>query len=228
MPFMETEKKLLFSSRLSWNQGFPLHAWTWESGFKALWHHMSSCPFAIWWLSIRTSRAVLIVLMIMCHSDTFHVRHAAELSEGKEKLQADVVLCCSKWLMTLSVVVLWLRLQWFITTAHNVIRLYMYTQQNSVVLLYDPNVCVCVYVCAHTVFLSIYITLHRDDVHLNAFQVSLNRFSGKKKTKPSFCIKAGNVLHVRYLLNDWKCDGCVYLILKLPLSVLTIAKRIYK
>lgn len=64
--------------------------------------------------------------------------------EDKATLQADFVLCCSKWLMTLSVVVLWLRLQWFIATAHNVIRLYIYTQQNRVVLLYDPKMSVCV------------------------------------------------------------------------------------
>lgn len=121
--------------------------------------------------------------------------------EDKEKLQADVVLCCSKWLMTLAVVVLWLSLQWFIATAHNVIRLYIYPQQNSVVLRYDPNMreCLCMCELAHT-----HLHYYCDGVHLNASRVSVNR----KKTDSSvynLCIKAGNVLHVRHitLFNMW-------------------------
>lgn len=118
--------------------------WHGNQGLSALWAHRSSYPFAIWWLSIRTSNVVLIVLMKMCHSDMSHVRHRVARRQGEATGWCCVVLCC-KWLMTLSVVVLWLRLQWFIATAHNVIRLNVYTEQNSVVYvaIWSQYVCVC-------------------------------------------------------------------------------------
>lgn len=142
---------------------------------SALWHHISPHPFSIWWLSVRTSKVVLIVLMIMCHSDVSHVRPRAGCQpEAKETQQASVVLCWSKWLMTLSVVVLWLRLQWFIATAHNAIRLHIYTPQNSVVLLYDPTSCVHALVC--------YLL---SCVYINVSQVCLMRFPGRKNRLPS-------------------------------------------
>lgn len=53
-------------------------------------------------------------------------------------------LCCAVSDWWLSVVALWLGLQWFITTAHNVIRLYIYTldKPELATLRDDPNICV--------------------------------------------------------------------------------------
>ena len=62
---------------------------------SALWHHISPHPFSIWWLSVRTSKVVLIVLMIMCHSDVSHVRPRAGLParrQGDATGQCSVVL----------------------------------------------------------------------------------------------------------------------------------------
>lgn len=81
-----------------------------------------------------------------------HVRTASRAvsQEDSETLQSDVVSCCSGWLMTLSGVVLWLRLPWFIATAHNVIRPSIHTQQNCCLAIWSHYVCVYVCVCGHT------------------------------------------------------------------------------
>ena len=177
----KTEKEICFVF-FPFSDFLYMH-WRGNQGLSALWPHTSSYPFAIWWLSVRTSKVVLIVLMIMCHSNMSHVRHGAGLP-ARRQAEATGWCCvlCSKWLMTLPVAVLWLRLWWFIAIAHNVIRLSIYTQQNSFDLLYDPNVCVCVFV--HTLLgLSSYIiTLYCDGVQLNTPQVSLSKFQRKKNT----------------------------------------------
>lgn len=138
---------------LSSFSAFPLRALTWESGFVS---------FMAPYISISICR-----LMALCqgvqsgvdcandnvsHSNVSHVRHTERgcQTEDKETLPADVVLLY-KWLMTLSVVVLWLRLQWFIATAHNSIKLHIYTQQNSVVLWSQ-----CVWLCTHSCVIFIY------------------------------------------------------------------------
>lgn len=155
----KTEKEIRFSFPFS---DFLYMHWHGNQGLSALWPHISSYPFAIWWLSVRTSKVVLIVLMIMCHSNMSHVRHGAGLP-ARRQAEATGWCCvlCSKWLMTLSVVVLWLRLWWFIAIAHNVIRLSIYTQR--CLAIWSQYVCVCV--CAHTPGLSSYIiTLYCDGV----------------------------------------------------------------
>lgn len=62
---------------LSFTDFLYMH-WHGNQGLSALWPHISSYPFAVWWLSVRASKVVLIVLM-MCHSDVSHVRHGARL-----------------------------------------------------------------------------------------------------------------------------------------------------
>ena len=155
----KTEKEICFVF-FPFSDFLYMH-WRGNQGLSALWPHTSSYPFAIWWLSVRTSKVVLIVLMIMCHSNMSHVRHGAGLP-ARRQAEATGWCCvlCSKWLMTLPVAVLWLRLWWFIAIAHNVIRLSIYTQQNSFDLLYDPNVCVCVRAHAPgVIFIYYYIIL---------------------------------------------------------------------
>lgn len=66
---------------------FPFRwcALTGESGFlSALWAHTSSYPFAVWWLSVRTSNMLLIALMKMCHSHVSHAGHGASLPAGRQ------------------------------------------------------------------------------------------------------------------------------------------------
>lgn len=64
---------------------------------SALPPHMSPYPFASRWFSVRMSKVVLILLMIMCHSDMSHVQHRAACQpETRRRKQADVLLCSCK------------------------------------------------------------------------------------------------------------------------------------
>lgn len=73
----------------------PLHAVTWESEFVSFIAPYISYPFAIWLLSVRTSKVELIVLMIMCHSDMALVRHKAGLPAKKTRRGFRLMLCCA-------------------------------------------------------------------------------------------------------------------------------------
>lgn len=73
----------------------PLHAVTWESEFVSFIAPYISYPFAIWLLSVRTSKVELIVLMIMCHSDMALVRRKAGLPAKKTRRGFRLMLCCA-------------------------------------------------------------------------------------------------------------------------------------
>lgn len=71
-----------------WDAIFPFPLMCADGGnqgfLSALWAHTSSYPFAVWWLSVRTSNVLLIALMKMCHSRVSHAGHGASLPAGRQ------------------------------------------------------------------------------------------------------------------------------------------------
>lgn len=111
-----------------------------NSPAKAIHLHIHS---SVWWLSIRMSNPVLMALMKMCHSHVFHAGYGEPPSAREEtRRRHRPMLCCAVSDWWVSVVALWLGLRWFITTAHNVIRLLCVYTLGQPVLRYDRHICV--------------------------------------------------------------------------------------
>lgn len=87
-------------------------------------------------------------------------------------------LCCAVSDWWLSVVALWLGLQWFITAAHNVIRLYIYiyTRQTGVGYIAGWSQYLCVCTGTFACYLHIIIMW----LNLAAYRVCLKRFQLKE------------------------------------------------